>query len=92
MAFSSSLHPAWTSIAGPVTGPLVLADHARGTAATMNGIGAVTIIEKRSFSQPRPRGEYHGSLWMFVRPHERISLMAQSAARDAFGDQVSRGP
>src|SRR6185437_5113062 len=89
---SSSVHPAWTSIAGPDTAPTVPADQACGTASTMNGTGAVAIIEKCSFSQPRPAGLSQVSSCTFARPHDFICDIAQAPARVAFGDQVSRGP
>ena len=78
--------------AGPLTVPFVLADHACGTACTMNGVGVSAMKEKRSLSQPSPAGVSHASSCTFARPHEFIWPIAQSRARVAFGDQVSRGP
>src|SRR6185437_1916657 len=89
---SSSVQPACTSIAGPDTAPTVPTDHACGTASTMNGTGAVAIIEKCSFSHPRPTGVSHVSSCTLANPHDFISDIAHAPARVAFGDQVSRGP
>ena len=91
-SLSSSEQPASSNMARPETVPMVLADHACGTAATMNGTGVVAMSEKRSFSQPSPAGVSHFSSCTLARPHDFIWPIAQSRARDAFGDQVRRGP
>ena len=91
-ARSSSEHPARSSTAGPDTVPFVPADHACGTAWTMNGTGAVALSENRWFSQPSPAGVSHFSSCTLLRPHDFIWPIVQSRARAAFGDQVRRGP
>src|SRR5438132_13105482 len=80
------------STAGPLTAPTVLADHACGTALTMNGTGVVAMSEKRSFSQPSPFGTVHASSCTLASPQDFIWLIAQVPAFFTFGDVVSRGP
>src|SRR4051812_14218940 len=78
--------------AGPVTAPMVPADHACGTALMMNGTGDVAMNEKRSFSQPSPLGTTQFSSCTLDNPHDFISFIAQAPAFFVFGDQVRRGP
>src|SRR5690242_5803549 len=76
----------------PVTRPLLLADHARGTASTINGFGDTASSEKRSFCQPMPVGVSHFSRCTLTRPHDFICSIVHSDAFCRFGDHVRRGP
>src|ERR1022692_2117390 len=82
-SFSSSEQPAWIITAGPSTVPLVLPDHACGTASMMKGIGETALKEKRSFSQPCatdvvPPPPVQLSSCTFARPHDFIWVIAHT--------------
>ena len=88
---ASAIESIFTRIASPFTRPLVLGDHARGTALTMNALGDVAWMANRSLTQPRPNGP-HISKWGLASPHVLNWASVQSPAFFVIGDPVSRGP
>ena len=87
----SSSEVAVSITAAPVTFPLVLALHARGTAAIWNGCGPTAWNENRSLVQPRPNGPQLSKCGL-AKPHPFIVARAQSPAAWVIGEPVSRGP